>query len=177
MKQMLPGENETPKIALSVKEVRLTMRTIEEGPHEGSPVVAVTISNHLATLECIQGHVGSHLDGQYTIEVIGSGLKTVVPGPIRRLMPGDDARVDVGIEILESSASELSSSKGVHVTIRDASGYLIMKSEKWGIDLSSVHNAYESNHKSLMAHETPRWVRSSLSLASTPLIHQVVAKR
>ncbi|KIM24235.1 glycoside hydrolase family 29 protein [Serendipita vermifera MAFF 305830] len=146
--------------ALGIKHVRPTKRMVEEGPHQGSPVVDVTVSNLMATLDGIRKVHGSHLDGNYTVSVVGKGVHTVVPGRIRRLMPGDDARVDVGIK-LSKKYDTSTFSPALHVELHDDSGRLVFRGEKWKMDLSSIHAEYEPTKDSLMTHETPRWWRNA----------------
>jgi len=150
--------------ALSIKEVRITRRTVEDGLHKGNPVVSVTMSNLLATIEGIRNHPESYLNGEYTVKMVGNGIRTLVPGRIRRLMPGDDARVDVGIEVSNSRVAKTNSLDEIHVELCNASGHLIMKSEQWHVNLTSIYTAYEPTQESLMAHETPRWVGFASSI-------------
>jgi alpha-L-fucosidase len=78
------------------------------------------------------------------------GYKTVIPGYIRRLQPGDQARVQVGVENAEGAPAGSTGSATVVI-----SGV--------GVNSSHAFNAtfgiapYEATYESIYSHESPSW--------------------
>lgn len=143
--------SKVPLLPLSVKDVKPTTRFVESGEKRGGSIVEVKISNLLAATRDSRFFYG-FLDEVIQVALIGEDISTTVPGRIRRLMPGDDARLDIGIR-RESSAL---SSSAVHVELRELSGTLLLKSETWIVQW--LPERYEANKQSLDRHESPRWV-------------------
>ncbi|KAG8817644.1 hypothetical protein FRC17_011134 [Serendipita sp. 399] len=137
--------------AIALKDLRPTLRWVEkadDGPKE--PIVEVTIANMLAVP---RHHSIGVLDGDYAVNVVGMGIHTSVPGRIKRLIPGDDARVDVGLVVSRLETT-------VHVELYDVKkDRLVWRSEAWELQLEELH--YEATRASLMRHETPRWWRNA----------------
>lgn len=156
--------------ALAVKDLKMTTRFVEWGDHRGHSVVEVTIANLAPAVRKGQLYTG-FLDGDYTVHVVGEGISTSVPGRIRRLMPSDDARLDIGIK-----SEERDTAKGysVRVHLYDRAGHLVMKSEEW--DLVTHSGVYDASKESLDKHETPRWVRHFTSFVTNSDYPPAVAK-
>lgn len=84
------------------------------------------------------------------VTVSSSGLKTVVPGVVHRLRPGDQAVVQVGVINTKGTKAGTKGQATIHVTGA-------------GIQKSSTFNAtfgippYEATYESIYTHETPPW--------------------
>ncbi|PVF93523.1 glycoside hydrolase [Serendipita vermifera] len=144
--------------SLTVKNLRLTTRHVEDGPQQGDRVVEVTLSNMLAYSRDTNLLEGGFITGRYSIHITGPGVVTTLPGKITRLMPGDDARLDVGVTISQSTSKSLASIP-VHVEIRREKDPLVIRSEEWKMDI--LPEEYEATSESLARHETPSWWRNS----------------
>jgi len=141
-----PGYDEP---AIAFKDVRATSRLVEEGPTKGDRIVEVTISNlHPHTFD--YRNLFKYLFENYTVHVVGQDIVTTVPGRIRRLMPGDDFRVDVAVR---ETSQHMSDSYIVGVELR---GWPFWRSGEWTLTLPKLE--YEASWDSLSRHETPLWV-------------------
>jgi alpha-L-fucosidase len=140
------------KAVLGIKRLELTTRLVEWGDHKGDSIVEVAVAN-LAASTRDAAYYEAFLDAPYAVHVSGNGVSTTVPGKIRRLMPGDDARVDIGLD-MEPRLSDMA--YRVKVQLYDASSHLVMESEEW--ELRVLPESYEATKESLDTHETPRWV-------------------
>lgn len=110
-------------------------------------------TNKTQIVEVIIDNVGSEwvlANNSVKVEVSSSGLKTVVPGYIHRLQPGDQAKVQVGVVNAEGFPTGTSGEATVVV-----SGV--------GVNASYTFNAtfgiteYEATYESIYSHETPSW--------------------
>ncbi|KAG8706494.1 hypothetical protein FRC11_008185, partial [Ceratobasidium sp. 423] len=94
------------------------------------------------------------------------GIRTVTPGKVFRLMPGDDARIDVGVTF-DLDSQRLSSPKQsleVEVIILSLeTSSPIVRSTGWDLDLDNADvlkkdgEFWKPTVASLSRHETPRW--------------------
>jgi alpha-L-fucosidase len=158
------GKHHGPTVA--VKNLRLTTRHVESGPQQGHRVVEVTISNMMASSRETSLLESGFLTGIYSVHIVGPGITTTLPGKIIRLMPGDDARLDIGITI-DQSISKAPTSIPVYIEIRKGNSPLVIRSEEWEMEI--VPEEYEATAKSLASHETPTWV----SLVSQLIMHKI----
>ncbi|KIM24230.1 glycoside hydrolase family 29 protein [Serendipita vermifera MAFF 305830] len=149
-----PGASSAIAKSISVKNARLTSGFIEDGLFKGSKIVEVTLANLQPSNA--SNWKSSLITGNFTVHVVGAGTETKVPGRIRRLMAGDDARVDVGVQLASSGSS---SSTTVRIELRDAQGNAIVRSEEW--KLAIVKDQYVASRDSLSRHESPRWWKNS----------------
>ena len=84
------------------------------------------------------------------LTVSAPGLRTVVPGVINRLRPGDQAIVHVGVENVEGTAEGTTGSAAVHIN-----GH--------GVETSYTFDAfygvppYDATFESIYSHESPMW--------------------
>ncbi|KAG8840554.1 hypothetical protein FRC20_005557, partial [Serendipita sp. 405] len=133
--------------AIALKDLHPTLRWVEkedDGPKE--PIVEVTIANMNAALRY---HSLGFLDGDYAVSIVGTGIRTSVPARIRRLMPGDDARFDVGLVVSRLETK-------VRVELYDVDEDVrVWTSEEWDLKLDELR--YEPSRESLMKHDVPRW--------------------
>ncbi|CAG8783204.1 11415_t:CDS:1, partial [Acaulospora colombiana] len=126
------GEHYGP--ALAVKNLRLTTRYVESGPQQGDRVAEVTISNMASYSRDTNLLENRSLKGKYSVHVTGPGMTTTRPGEITRLMPGDDARLDIGVTISQSTPT-FATSIPVHVEIRRQNDPLVIRSEEWEMNI------------------------------------------
>ncbi|KAF8751690.1 Alpha-L-fucosidase [Rhizoctonia solani] len=129
----------SPSPAVSVKNVRLTTLKTDEG----NSIVEVTLANlrALATSDCYafasENASTRPCPHQVIIRPIDGqiGLRTVTPGKVFRLMPGDDARVDTNSPTTRATGWEL-----------DLGMWIRLKQDS---------NFWEPTVASLSRHETP----------------------
>ncbi|KAF7518265.1 hypothetical protein G7054_g13525 [Neopestalotiopsis clavispora] len=120
--------------SLEVQSVRPTQKWLDSG----AQAVEVTINN--AGTECVSGT-------GLNVTVAGEGIKTTVPGTLKRLCPGDQKTVTVGVEGTPNKtiSAEVLLDDGVNpskVTIDDLDFGLLT----WTSDLGV-----------LAKHESPEW--------------------
>jgi alpha-L-fucosidase len=95
------------------------------------------------------------INSRHEIEVTGSGLTTVVPGVIHRLVASDQVRVDVLVSVTQSSGNAT-------IWIKDSSGKIFSDAAGWPI--SPLQESWPPDAKVLSTHETPTWVRYGITL-------------
>ncbi|ORY63067.1 alpha-L-fucosidase [Pseudomassariella vexata] len=120
--------------SVNVQAVRPTQKWLANG----TQAVEVTVNN--AGSECVSG------DG-LKVSLAGTGFKTVLPGSVKRLCPGDQKVVTVGVD---------GSSKGpvpVDVAISQASSNQTVRFQNVEIGLTS----WTSDPDNLARHESPEW--------------------
>jgi alpha-L-fucosidase len=84
------------------------------------------------------------------VTVSASGLKTVIPGVINRLRPGDQAIVQVGVENANGVAEGTAGSATVHIN-----GNGVQTS--YTFDATYGVPQYEPTFESIYSHEAPNW--------------------
>ncbi|KIO02569.1 glycoside hydrolase family 29 protein [Pisolithus tinctorius Marx 270] len=131
--------------AISIRNARFTTLW-EDVDGERSQVVEITIANILPAKFATSRYTS--IPSRYSIEVVGHGLKTVTPGHIYRLVPGDQARVDV--LVLNRNGSGKAT-----VRIRDSHGNVVGTSGDWPITPLREH--WTPEESVLATHETPTW--------------------
>ncbi|KUJ24113.1 glycoside hydrolase [Mollisia scopiformis] len=110
-------------------------------------------TNKTQIVEVIINNVGSEwvlANNSVQVSVSSPGLETVAPGYIKRLQPGDQARVQVGVVNADGVAAGSSGSATVVIT-------------GVGVNSSYTFNAtygvvpYQATYESVYSHETPNW--------------------
>jgi alpha-L-fucosidase len=79
-------------------------------------------------------------------------------GVVRRLVPGDQARVDVFITNTNTKGTAT-------VIVRDPQGRVVLSSPEW--EVQGLVETWTAEREVLERHETPVWVRSSPFLSHT----------
>lgn len=124
--------------SIGVQSVRPTQKWLDGG----AQAVEVTINN--AGSECVGGGDG------LSVSITGEGFETITPGTMKRLCPGDQKVVTVGVQ--GASAPEGAVSANVVINEGTASRYTVSFADveigltNWTSDLSS-----------LAKHESPDW--------------------
>jgi alpha-L-fucosidase len=97
----------------------------------------------------------------HTIELIGPGLTTLSRGVVQRLVPGDQARVDV---LVANTNANSAGGGTATVVVRDARGRVVLSSSGWAV--APLVESWTAEKEVLERHETPAWVglRGMLSL-------------
>ena len=84
------------------------------------------------------------------VTVSGSGIRTVVPGAINRLRPGDQAIIQVGVENTDGTSPGTTGQATAHIT-GDGVNTSYSFSATYGIP------QYEPTFESIYSHEPPMW--------------------
>lgn len=134
--------NNTP--ALSIRRAKFTSRW-EMVNDTRAQAVQVTIAN-LQPLSVFSA--STSLNSKHTIAISGPGITTVTPGIINRLVPGDQARVDV---LITGSTS----GSNATIIIKNSAGEVVGESAGW--PTTALIEKYTADATSLSAHETPTW--------------------
>lgn len=139
---VVPVEASKPQLA--IRRVRFTTRW-EAVNGTRAQVVEVTVANLIPTR---LSSADTSLRSKHQIFVSGSGVDTLVPGVISRLVPGD--QVTVEIFVLGSSAGG-----NAVVTVDDSNGDTVGTSSGWSISPLVTH--WTPDADVLRTHETPSW--------------------
>ncbi|KIM58478.1 glycoside hydrolase family 29 protein [Scleroderma citrinum Foug A] len=131
--------------AVSIRNVRFTTRW-EDVDGIRAQAVEITIANILPAKFATS--LSASISSKHSIEVIGHGLRTVVPAHIHRLVPADQARVDV-LVLNEGGAGEAT------IFVRDSQGNIVGESHGWPIVPLIEH--WTPDSAVLATHETPTW--------------------
>lgn len=83
----------------------------------------------------------------------GSLLRTVAPGRIRRLRPGDQARVQIGVV----NADGVAEGTPCAATLRISGGAGLPSNTSYAFNATCGIGAYEATYESIYAHESPPW--------------------
>lgn len=118
---------------VEVQSVRPTQKWTESG----SQVVEVTVNN--VGSECVSG-------SGLTIALAGAGIKTTETAAIKRLCPGDQKRVDVGVTGSANSTTVTVSLAGTGVNQTASFSGVNLGFEIYTTDLTSIGK-----------HESPKW--------------------
>jgi hypothetical protein len=108
--------------------------------------VEVTLANLLPS------HTLSHrtsITSPHHIEVVGAGIKTLSAGIVTRLVPADQARVDVFVTGVRTGGKAV-------VQVKDQHGRVVLRSQEW--DTSPLVDKWTADAAVLDTHETPTWV-------------------
>ena len=130
-------------ISLDVQYARSTKMWME-GTNK-TQIVEITVNN--------MGDEWVLANNSIKVTVSASGLKTVVPGVINRLRPGDQAIVQVGVVNAGGAAPGTTGSATAHIAGK-------------GVQKSYTFNAtygipsYEPTFESIYSHESPMWYNS-----------------
>ncbi|KAE9386558.1 glycoside hydrolase family 29 protein [Gymnopus androsaceus JB14] len=130
--------------ALVIRRARFTSRW-EMVNGTRAQAVQVTIANLLPNS---MSSLNTSLNSKHTVEISGPGITTVTPGILNRLVPGDQARVDV---LITGSTT----GSNATVVIKDSAGNVIGQSSGW--TTTALIEEYTADAASLSAHETPTW--------------------
>ncbi|KAF8189948.1 glycoside hydrolase family 29 protein [Mycena galopus ATCC 62051] len=130
--------------ALAIRRARFTTRW-EDIDGVRAQAVEVTLANLLPGFTLSQN---TSITTPHTVELVGPGIKTVSAGVINRLVPADQARVDVFVTGSAVNGSAI-------VQIRDSSGNVVATSGNF--PTSPLVASYTPDTDSLSMHETPSW--------------------
>ncbi|KAJ7151032.1 glycoside hydrolase family 29 protein [Mycena filopes] len=133
--------------ALAVRRARFTTRWADIAGARAQ-AVEVTLANLLPSFTLGLSHLTTSLTSPHTVELVGSGLQTVARGVVNRLVPADQARVDVFV------TGSTAGGKAV-VLIRDSGGEVVATSGEF--PTSPLVESWTPDAESLSMHETPSW--------------------
>ncbi|KAJ7731632.1 glycoside hydrolase family 29 protein [Mycena metata] len=138
------SEVDTSKPQLSIRRARFTTRW-DSVQGQRAQAVEVALANLLPTFAATVRPAS--ITSPYTIEVTGPGIRTLSRGAVNRLVPGDQARVDVLITgAVKGSAT---------VVVRDAAGREVLSSPGWAV--APLVENWTADKEVLERHETPSW--------------------
>lgn len=137
--------------ALSVRRAKFTSRW-ETINGNRAQAVEVTLANLLPAHTLAPN---TSITNTHNITITGAGIKTVGSGSVYRLVPGDQARVDVFVTGSRANGT-------ANVQIADSDGRSIGSSAGW--PTSPLIEKWTADAKVLSAHETPTWVRYRLPI-------------
>ncbi|KAJ7847700.1 glycoside hydrolase family 29 protein [Mycena olivaceomarginata] len=130
--------------ALAIRRARFTTRW-EDIEGVRAQAVEVTLANLLPAFAISRN---TSITTRHTVELVGSGIQTVIPGVINRLVPADQVRVDV---FMTGSTANGNAT----IQIRDSSGNVVATSGEF--PTSPLVENYTPDADSLSMHETPSW--------------------
>ncbi|KAJ7627477.1 glycoside hydrolase family 29 protein [Roridomyces roridus] len=129
---------------LVVRNARFTTRW-EDVDGVRAQAVQVTLANMLPTFTLSHS---TAITAPHAIEVVGAGITTLVPGVVKRLVPGDQARVDVLVTGTTQGGR-------ASVRVRDDLDRVVLESEEW--DVTPLVETWTPDAAVLATHETPSW--------------------
>ncbi|KAL0955485.1 hypothetical protein HGRIS_001725 [Hohenbuehelia grisea] len=136
------SSNSTP--ALAIRRMRFTSRwELVDGVR--AQAVEVTLANTLPSRSLAPQ---TSLIGIHQLTITGDGIRTLAPGVIHRLVPGDQARVDVLV-----SGSQDGILSTIHVT--DANNNSVVESSGW--PATPLVENWTPDADLLATHESPSW--------------------
>ncbi|KAJ7627650.1 glycoside hydrolase family 29 protein [Mycena polygramma] len=136
--------NTTTGPALSVRRARFSTRWEDIGGVRAQ-AVEVTLANLLTGLTLSRN---TSLNSPHTVELEGPSIRTVRPGVINRLVPADQARVDVFVTGSSANGSAV-------VRLLDSAGNVVGNSSAF--PTSPLVENWTPDTASLALHETPSW--------------------
>ncbi|KAJ7609992.1 glycoside hydrolase family 29 protein [Mycena polygramma] len=146
------------KPALAIRRARFTTRwDTVVGVNGRAQAVEVTLANLLPSAVLASANSTSPsafaITSPHTIELTGPGLRTPSSGRgvVNRLMPGDQVRVDVFVENVNSGAEAANAT----VIVRDAQGRVVLSSPGWAV--APLVETWTAEKEVLERHETPSW--------------------
>lgn len=128
-----PMSSFAPAPSVEVQTVRPTQKWTDSG----SQVVEITLNN--VGTECISG-------SGLSISLEGAGVSTVEAATVRRLCPGDQKRINVGVTGSVSNATVKVTASGANTTKSTSFSSLSFGFENYTTDLASIAK-----------HESPQW--------------------
>lgn len=157
-----PPPSSPPQPALSVRQARFTTRwEVVNGVR--AQAVEVTLANLLPAFTL---SLQTTVNTQLNISIAGAGVKTLAQGVVYRLVPGDQARVDVFVSGSRSGGV-------ASVQIKDKHGNDWGTSEGW--EMSPLIDDWTADKAVLSKHETPTWVGfASISFEFEPHVYVLV---
>lgn len=135
---------------LSIRRARFTTRW-DMVNNERAQAVEVTLANLLPSYTLSRN---TSVVSQYELELSGSGVQTVSPGAVYRLVPADQVRIDVLITTSKTNGNAT-------VQIKDTHGNIIGTSAGWPV--TPLVENWTADPEVLSTHETPTWVSSTTS--------------
>ncbi|KAK7057925.1 glycoside hydrolase family 29 protein [Favolaschia claudopus] len=141
------------KAALAVRRTRFTTRwDMVDGAR--AQAVQVTLANTLPSAAFGNASTSSiSITSPHTVEIVSPGFKTLQRGVVNRLVPGDQARVDVFV--LNEACMVNESTTTATVVVRDARGRVVLSSGGWAV--TPLVEKWTSEKEVLERHETPTW--------------------
>ncbi|KAK0448931.1 glycoside hydrolase family 29 protein, partial [Desarmillaria tabescens] len=139
---VVPAEASKPELA--IRRVRFTTRW-EAVNSTRAQVVEVTVANMLPTRLL---SVETSLRSKHEISISGSGVDTLVPGVISRLVVGDQVTVEVLVSGSRAGGNAI-------VTVEDSNGGIVGTSAGWPVSPLVEH--WTADVDLLRTHETPSW--------------------
>ncbi|KAF5364987.1 hypothetical protein D9758_008190 [Tetrapyrgos nigripes] len=134
---------------LSIRRTRFTSRwEIIDGIR--TQLVEVTLANILPSSAFSKENSFNAL---HSVSITGSGIKTVRSGSFSRLVPGDQARVDVFVTQDDSEGS--GDDTGATVEVMDSTGKVVGTSTGWPV--TKLVEKWTPDRDVLGLHETPTW--------------------
>ncbi|KAJ7695508.1 glycoside hydrolase family 29 protein [Mycena rosella] len=130
--------------ALAVRRARFTTRW-DDIDGVRAQAVEVTLANLLPSFTMSPN---TSITNTHTVELVGPGIQTVSPGVINRLVPADQARVDVFVTGSRVNGTAV-------VQIRDSAGIVVATSGEW--KTSPLIDNWTPDADVLGMHETPAW--------------------
>ncbi|KAG2074850.1 glycoside hydrolase family 29 protein [Suillus decipiens] len=130
---------------LSVRSAQFSTRW-EDVNGQRAQAVAITLANLLPGYHATSSNAS--VNSRYEISVTGEGVSTVTPGLVYRLVPADQARMDVLVLNNDGTGNAT-------VTIKDESGSIVGTSEGWPI--VPLRTEWTADADVLSTHETPTW--------------------
>ncbi|TFK33558.1 glycoside hydrolase family 29 protein [Crucibulum laeve] len=134
----------TSRPVLSIRRTRFTSRW-EMVNGKRAQAVEVTIANILPN--SAQSRTTS-ITTEHSIIITGSGITTVRSGSVYRLVPGDQARVDVFVIGSQTDGK-------ASVQVKDSNGAIVGTSEGWAT--TPLIEKWTEDVNVLSQHETPAW--------------------
>ncbi|KAJ6626716.1 glycoside hydrolase family 29 protein [Mycena sp. CBHHK59/15] len=132
-----------PAPSLAVRRARFTTRW-ETVRGVRAQAVEVTLANLLPSYALARS---ASIASPHQIEVVGAGITTLSAGVVRRLVPGDQARVDVLVVGCRAGAAV--------VQVRDRNGRVVLRSQEW--ETSPLVDSWTADAGVLATHESPTW--------------------
>jgi alpha-L-fucosidase len=133
----------TPTV--SIRRVRFTTKwEVVKGMR--AQVVEVTLANLTPQSSFSRS---TSIASRHEIEVIGTGLTTVIPGVIHRLVASDQVRTNVLVSVSQTSGNAT-------VRVVDSFGNIFSDTAGWPIH--SLPEIWTPDAEVLGTHETPTWV-------------------
>lgn len=149
------GDSKAPEseAVLSVRRVRFTTKwelTNSPSRNQRAQIVEVTLANLLPTFSLSRS---TSINSNHTISIKGNGIKTVRQGNVFRLVPGDQARVDV----LVMGTEKMKAGERATVEVKDSRGKVVGSVGGW--EVSPLVEEWTADAAVLARHEVPTWVR------------------
>ncbi|KAG6918257.1 hypothetical protein DXG01_015631 [Tephrocybe rancida] len=153
-----------PKPVLSVRQARWTTRwQLIDGVR--AQAVEVTLANLLPASSLSPA---TAVNAQVLVSIDGEGIRTVAPGEVYRLVPADQARLDVFVTGGRTGARAT-------VRLRDVNGGDLGSSGGW--EVVPLVERWTPDAALLKTHETPSWVGYNKILIAIPSDNNIAVER